>query len=103
MSSLLPATTALAQLVRRYQVCWEVWPEYAFIGHKSRQVGFKLELLGSDEDLSEFAPTCRKSLEIHAALEAVARWALVQDEQVICEMSHSDTSLRYSGVQGKRA
>jgi hypothetical protein len=41
-------------------------------------------------------------VEIHGALEAVARWALVQDEQVICEMSHSDTSLRYSGVRGNR-
>jgi hypothetical protein len=63
MSSLLPATTALAQLVNRYRVCWEVWPEYALIGQKSRQVGFELELLGSNQDLSEFAPASRKAVE----------------------------------------
>ena len=56
MSSLLAATTALAQLVRRYQVCWEVCSEHAFIGQKTRQVGFELELLGS-KDLKEFSPT----------------------------------------------
>jgi len=102
MSSLVPATTALAQLVSRYHVCWEVWPEYALIGQKSRQVGFELELLGSDKDLSEFAPVCRKAMEIHAALEAVARWALVGDEQVSCEISPPDTSLRYSSVRENR-
>jgi hypothetical protein len=52
MSSLLTITTTLGELVRRYQVCREVWPECTVMGKKSQQAGFELELLGSNEGVA---------------------------------------------------
>jgi hypothetical protein len=81
MASQTPPTT-LAELVQQYQVCWEVWPEYTVMGPKSQQVGFELELLGSDERVGEFDPNCPRYAEIHATLEAVVRWILESDKRV---------------------
>ena len=102
MSTLAAPTDVLADLVRRYQVCWEVWPEYAQIGQNRRQVGFEVELLGSDRDLGEFDPGSAKSLAIHAALEAIAEWAFHKEEGVTVEIGQSDQSLCCSPTRGNR-
>ena len=102
MSLWITQTAALAELVRRYQVCWEVWPEYTVIGQKCRQVGFELELLGSDKSIREFEPNCRNAMEIHAALEAIARWTLEKHEAVRFEIRHDYQSLCYSPARANR-
>lgn len=102
MSTSTAPMDVLADLVRRYQVCWEVWPEYAQIGQNRRQVGFELELLGSDRDLSEFDPGSPKSLAIHAALEAIVEWVLYKEEGVTVEIGQSDQSLCCSPTRGNR-
>jgi hypothetical protein len=102
MLPLTMPTNGLAELVRRYQVCWEVWPEHTVVGQKSRQVGFELELLGSDKGMSEFDPGCPQSAEIHAALEAVARSILENDEQVRFQIDHNGQSLCYSPARKNR-
>jgi len=101
MASQTPPTT-LAELVQRYQVCWEVWPEYTVMGPKSQQVGFELELLGSDERVGEFDPNCPRYAEIHATLEAVARWILESDKQVTFQINRGGHSLCYSPARGNR-
>jgi hypothetical protein len=102
MSPLITTAPALAELVRRYQLCWEIWPEYASAaGQKSRQVGF--ELLGSDRSSGEFDPTCPKSAEIHAALDEIARWILEIDEQVSFQNDDNRQSLCYARARGNRA
>jgi hypothetical protein len=104
MSPLIPTVTVLGELVRRYKICWEVWPEYAAAGQKSRQqVGFELELLGSDRSVCEFDPSCPKSDEIHAALDEIARWILEIDEQVSFQINDNRQSLCYARARGNRA
>jgi len=67
------ANNGLSSLVQRYQVCWEVWPEYLPVGQAVGQVGFELELSGSDKCI-EFNPTCPECLRIRSALGC--DWAL---------------------------
>lgn len=92
----------LAQLVQRYQVCWEVWPEYLTIGHTMRQVGFELELSGSDKGI-EFNPTCPECSQIRWALEAIANWILDQkDVELTLELGCREQTISYSGARGNR-
>jgi hypothetical protein len=92
----------LAQLVQRYQVCWEVWPEYLTVGHTMSQVGFELELSGSDKRI-EFNPTCPECSQIRWALEAIASWILDQkDVALTLELDYREQSISYSGARGNR-
>lgn len=92
----------LAQLVQRYQVCWEVWPEYWTIGQTMRQVGFELELSGTDKAI-EFNPTCPECSQIRWALEAIASRILdPKDLDLTLELSHHEQSISYSGARGNR-
>lgn len=103
MASTMLPMAGLADLVQRYQICWEVWPEYTVIGKRMQQVGFELELLGSAKDIEEFDPSCPKSATIHAALEAIARSVLESDERVSAQIEQNSQSLCYSPVRGSRA
>ena len=92
----------LAELVQRYQVCWEVWPEYFSVGPTMTKVGFELELSGSDKGIT-FNPTCRECSQIHWALEAIASWILDQrDVELTLELRHRDQSISYSGARRNR-
>jgi hypothetical protein len=103
MSPVITTVTVLGELVRRYKICWEVWPEYAVAGQKRRQVGFELELLGSDTGVGEFDPSCPKSDEIHAALDKIARWILEKDEQVSLQIDDHRQRLCYARARRNRA
>ena len=99
-----PATTnnEVARLVQRYHVCWEVWPEYLTVGQTMRQVGFELELSGSDKGI-EFNPTCPECSQIRWALEGIASWILDQkDVDLTLELSHREQSISYSGARENR-
>ncbi len=92
------ANNSLAKLVQRYQVCWEVWPEYLAVDNKMRQVGFELELSGSDKCI-QFNPTCSECLQIRLALEAIANRILEdRDENLTIEFSHHEQSISYSAI-----
>ena len=96
------ANNGLGKLVQRYQVCWEVWPEYSAVGQAMRQVGFEIELMGSDKSV-EFNPTCPESFQIRSALEEIASWILEEnDENLRLEFSHHEQSLSYSAARGNR-
>ena len=101
MASLTTPMT-FVELVRRYQICWEVWPEFTMTGQRNQQIGFEFELLGSDKSVGEFDPSCPKSAEINAALEAIARRILESDERVSFQINHSGQSLCYSPARGNR-
>ncbi|MGA9041413.1 MAG: hypothetical protein WB421_12825 [Terriglobales bacterium] len=101
MASLTTLQT-LAELVQRYQICWEVWPEFTLTKQDRQQVGFELELFGSGKRTGEFDATCPKSAEIHAALEAIARWILESDERVSFEVNDDRQCLSYSPARGNR-
>jgi hypothetical protein len=92
MTSLVPTNNGLSSLVQRYQVCWEVWPEYLAVGQGIRQVGFELELSGSDKCI-QCNPTCPECLRIRSALEMIANWIFERDENVMLEFSHHEQSI----------
>jgi len=93
----------LAGFVDRYQVCWEVWPEYLMVGGKERQVGFELELTGTPEPGSDHVgpgcPACRR----YAALRAIADWILLKEERPSrYEVGPYEQALRYLTARDSR-
>ena len=90
----------LADLVKRYHVCWEVWPEYSMIGGQERQTGFELELSGTHESAAQHmgrgCPACRR---IYSALHAVTEWVLPRQAQPsMYQIGPYEAVLRYSAV-----
>lgn len=99
---MITPTGSLAALVRRYQVCWEVWPEVTLVDGRASQVGFELELSGSDKRIEEFQPSCAECVRINVALESIAASVLEKSENVTTEINTSGQSLRYSAMRGSR-
>ena len=92
----------LADLVKRYQVCWETWPEYSMIGGQERQTGFELELSGTHESATQHigrgCPACR---QIYGALHAVTGSVLPRQTQPsMYQIGPYGVALRYSAVRG---
>ena len=92
----------LADLVKRYHVCWEAWPEYSTIGGQERQTGFELELSGTHESatlhIGRGCPACR---QIYSALHAVTGWVLPRQTQPsMYQIGPYEAALRYSAVHG---
>jgi hypothetical protein len=94
----------LVDLVRRYQVCWEVWPESLFVGGKLTQVGFELELSGTHEPGADHAtPGCLGCLRIFSVLKAIAEWVLPKEKRPsMYEIEPYEQALRYSPLRGNR-
>lgn len=96
-------TSSLADLVKRYEVCWEVWPEYLLVNGKERQVGFELELCGTHEAGNHIGPGCPACRRIYSALLSVSKWILPKEERPsMYEVGPYDQSIRYSLVRGNR-
>jgi len=63
----------LVELVRRYHISYEVWPEYVVASGGLQKVGFEVELSGSHSpDSSHLDPTCTRCKQVRAALLAIA-------------------------------
>ena len=91
-------SSSLADLVGRFQVCWEASPEFAFVKHQRRQVGFTLELSGTHEKSVQH-PTagCRHCQEVYAALEEIAKHILPRDDRSsVYDLAPYDHALHYS-------
>ena len=97
-------SSVLADFVKRYQVCSEVWPEYLMVDGKERQVGFELELTGTPEPGTDHVgPGCPACRRVYAALHAVADWILPKEERPSrYEVGPYEQALRYSAVRGSR-
>jgi hypothetical protein len=91
----------LAELVKRYQVCWEVWPEIC-AGQQHRQVGYELELFGSDANIEDFAPGSAEYAAIRVALRAIAAEVFGACDGVLIEPIDDVQCLRYSPARGNR-
>jgi hypothetical protein len=102
--SLNDESQTLVGHVKRYKVCWEVWPESLMVGGKQQQVGFELELSGTPEPgidhVGPGGPACR---HVYAALHAIADWILPKDERPsMYEIGPYEQALRYSAIRGNR-
>jgi hypothetical protein len=104
MTSSEETLSSLADLVRRYQVCWEVWPEYLIANGNERQVGFELELTGTPEiGTNHIGPGCPACRQVYAGLHAIADWILPKEERPsMYEIGPYQQALRYSFVRAMR-
>ena len=95
---------SLAELVERYRVCWEVWPEYLSVGTERRQVGFQLELCGTHEpEVEHPQPGCPDCQRIFVALGAIADWILPKEKRPSTyRIGPYDQAIRYSPVRRNR-
>lgn len=67
----------LGELVQRFRVCWEVWPECLMVGREKRQVGFALELSGAHEHgVACEGPGCQHCQSVFNALLVLAVYIL---------------------------
>ena len=104
MVSTEQSSPVLPDFVKRYQVCWEVWPEYLMVDGEERQVGFELELTGTPESGTDHVgPGCPACRQVYAALHSVADWILPKEERPSrYEIGPYEQALRYSAVRGSR-
>lgn len=97
-------SSVLVDLVKRYQVCWEVWPESLMVGGKQQQVGFELELSGTHEPgTGHVSPGCPACRHVYSALLSIADCVLPKEERPSrYEIEPYEQALRYSAVRGNR-
>ncbi len=97
----MTADSNLAGLVQKYQVCWEVWPEICAASNHG-QVGYEIELLGTNAGRCEFQPSSLECARILGALEAIASQVFETNQDVTAECFSDEHAIRYSPVRGNR-
>ena len=102
MATIVRPPSVLHELVKRFQVCWQVWPEYAMVGREKRQIGFTLDLYGTHEPgTGHVGPGCHHCHRVFAALRVIADWILPRDERPN-ETESCNPSISYSPARGSR-
>ncbi len=76
----------LRELARRHQVCYEVWPEWSVAKERKIQVGFELQLCGTNSHVAaegdhQPVPGCEYCLSTYEDLRQIAEWILPRDER----------------------
>lgn len=95
----------LQELVGRYRVCWDVWPEEAMVDGRRQQIGFELELSGTHPpEVKNASPGCRSCREVFSGLRQIAEHILPSKADRPSEyvISSYDPSIRYSQKRGSR-
>lgn len=101
--SFVQETSSLADLVRRYEVCWEVWPEYSLINGQERRVGFEIELCGTHDLRDHVGRGCAACQRIYNTLLSVASWVLANEQgSPLYAVGPYAQVLRYSLAHGSR-
>ena len=92
------------ELVKRFHVCWDVWPEYMFIKHEKRQIGFELDLSGTHEGGEEHPePGGKNCHEIYRALVQIAEDVLPSgNKDTTHQFEPYDQGIHYSPRRGNR-
>lgn len=94
----------LKELVRRYRICYEVWPEYEMVGGQKSQIGLALELSGTHEpDIANPEAGCIHCRRIFAAMRDVAEAILPPEGRPSrYEQGPYDQSIHHSHARGDR-
>jgi hypothetical protein len=94
----------LKDLVQRFRVCWELYPEQVLTGGEIRKVGFALELYGTHEPgTGHVDPGCDHCRTVQSALNDIAGWILPREERPSTyEVSVNGQGLSYSPARGNR-
>ena len=87
-TSLNPASTLerLREIADKHQVCYEVWPERSVAEGVKIQIGFELQLCGTNSHVGgegehEQVPGCEHCLSTYEDLRQIAEWILPRDER----------------------
>ena len=96
---------SLRELVQRFRVCWEVWPEYGFVNSQMRQIGLALELCGTHETGAEdVLPCCQHCHHVYSGLHKLADHILPQEERPSrYDISGYDQAIHYAPTRRRRA
>lgn len=97
--------TAIRDLIQRYKICWEVWPEQIRTNAHLEQTGFELELLGTHpEGTGIVSPGCDACVEVYEALRQVAAFILPDNTGLPTryEIEPFEPALRYSSTRKNR-
>lgn len=88
----------LRELVQRFRVCWESWPEFLMVKREKRQIGFSLELSGTHERGVEHpSPGCQHCRAVYAALQTIAVYILPREQRPSrYEIEPYQTAISYS-------
>jgi hypothetical protein len=91
-------------LVRRFRVCWEMYPEQVMVKSEIRKVGFALELYGTHEPgTGHVDPGCDHCRKVQSALREIAGWILPREERPsMYDVSVDTQALSYSRERGNR-
>jgi hypothetical protein len=72
----------LRELVRRHQVCYEVWPECLVVNGHLTKVGFLLELSGiHGKGVGHVLPGCNHCRATFEDLRQIAEWIMPEEER----------------------
>lgn len=97
--------SAIRDLIQRYKVCWEVWPEVIPNGGRLEKTGFALELLGTHADGTEHISLgCDACVEVYFALWRLAKFIVPKDQNLpTCfEIEPFEPALRYCAMRRNR-
>jgi len=90
--------------VKRFRVCWEVWPEYLVVCGERRHVGFELVLCGTHEPgTTTIMPGCLHCHRVFEALQEIAIWIQPQEIRPSkYRIGPYDSALHYAAVRNHR-
>jgi hypothetical protein len=75
----------LRAIARKHQVCYEVWPERSVAEGRKIQIGFELQLCGTNSHVAakgkQPVPGCEYCQSTYEDLKQIAEWILPQDER----------------------
>jgi hypothetical protein len=85
----------LQDLVRKYRVCYEVWPEYLMVDGQKTHVGFELELCGAcEQGHGHFSPVCESCQRTFEDLRQLASRIVPDGEGAVrCEIQPYDRAI----------
>lgn len=104
MPTATPKSQDIRELVERFHVCQDVWPEYMFIEHEKRQIGFELDLSGSHNAAEEHPePGCDECIGLYKALVRIAEEVLPPaGNDTTYQFEPYDQAIHYSAQRGNR-
>lgn len=101
----LAGEAAVRDLIQRYKICWEVWPEWIVQNAHLEKTGFDLELLGTHAEGTEhISPGCDACVEVYQALRKVAGFILPNNKGLPTryEIEPFEPALRYAPIRKNR-
>jgi hypothetical protein len=95
----------IRDLIQRFKVCWEVWPEWAADKSHLEKTGFEVELLGTHaEGTGHVNPGCDACVEVYDALRKVAEHVVPPNQSLptFFEIEPFEPALRYAALRKNR-